>query len=274
MRKIFKMDKISKNEDIYKNIFITVSGVFLALVQIYLILIFNGFDLFGFSMIENAIIRIFCQVLIQIIIFSILYIILYNIVYRAKTALWIKHNKDLWVQGIWLHIHIKNNIRIGFVDIKQNFYEVIAKGHNIDPISAEDEEHITNWSYLMGQVANNKTARDFIGYYKAHKQDKDISNDGMHALTVIEKNDGFPCIMRGNFYDTFKITDDSIDRILANEHSGLLLFFKPSKRCLEFLNAENSILENLRKLPNEPRFANEEYVKELNKIMKAYVQKA
>lgn len=265
--KNLKMDNIVKNEEIYKSIIFTTSAIFLALVQVYIILLSSGIDIFEFSMIKSMVIRIICKIIVQIIVFGIIYMIVYFIIYRIKTVYWINRHKDLYVKGRWLHIHIKNNVRIGYVDISQNFYEVIARGYNIDLLCQNGENHMTNWVYLMGQVDNDKTARDFIGYYKAHKQEEDITNDGMHALTVTEKREGFPYVMRGNFYDTFKITNESINRILVNEHSGILIFFKPSSACIKYLQSGNNILENIRKLPEVPIFANEEYVKTIKALM-------
>lgn len=263
MKKLFKMDKINNNYNIYSKVFFTASSIFLIFIQTYITLVTNQIDIFGFLTLDDSITGIFCKIFIEIIIFGILDLLIFNIVHYLMGVIWIKSHKDIWVQGLWLHIHVKNNIRVGYVNIKQDFYEINAQGENISPISEDNGDYITSWSYSMGRVADDNTVRDFIGYYKAHKQQRGISNDGMHALTIERDMNNIPCVMRGNFFDTFKITDMSIDRITAEEHSGTLTLFRPSKKCLKFLKSGGSIINNIKNIPYNACFENEEYVKHL-----------
>ncbi len=262
----FKMDKIGINSEIYKSIFFATNTIFLIIFEIYIMLAFNGINILNFESISNDTLRIILQILAQIISFSAIYAILHKIVFKIKSLIWIKQNKEIWLQGIWLHVHEKKDIRVGIVKIKQNFYEIEAQAQNINP-SMVDNDKITDWYYSMARVSLNEKDESFVGYYKTHKHDVSENNDGMHRLIVTSRKNGYPCIMRGNFYDTVHPNNNEYE---IKDHCGKLTFFKPSKECLKALNDNSSMLKAVQNLPNDYRFKGEEYVVHLKNTIEKY----
>lgn len=127
------MDNIGSTNVHYKNISAISVSILLVIFQAYLMLILGGFDIFNFSMLQDDIIRYIIQILVQLVAFSVLYTVIYAVVKKIYCQKWIRENKKIWIKGFWLHIHVKKEIRIGTVEIRQNFNTVNAKGHNIRP---------------------------------------------------------------------------------------------------------------------------------------------
>lgn len=259
------MKIIDKTTNLSKRIFILSSTLFLAAVQIYLIALSCGLDWFSFSSVENSPVRFLLSVLVQIVLFATAYSIIYFCVDKIFSAIWIHNNHKLWIEGVWLHIHIKNKIRIGKVEMSQDFYDVRARGLNIDPVVGGNE---TYWSYYMAKVRDDITPEDFIGWYAAKKTDSGVHNNGIHLLTFNYDNNDFPHEMHGHFRDTFQITNDSVSDTDISEHIGRLILFRPSKECLDYLTDGNSFdLDKLKTLHLNLSFQNEPYVHELNRIL-------
>ena len=131
------MDNIGSTNAHYKNISAISVSILLVIFQAYLMLILGGFDIFNFSMLQDDIIRYIVQILVQLVAFSVLYAVIYAIVRKIYCLKWIRENKKIWIKGLWLHIHVKKEIRVGTVEIRQNFNTINAKGHNIRPKTAE-----------------------------------------------------------------------------------------------------------------------------------------
>lgn len=161
----------------------------------------------------------------SIIINAMSYGLIQFIVSRVYQAVWKKKNKNIWFGGTWLHIHDKANgsIRIGTVNIKQDYYSVAVTGLNIKPdiqpasrdengyavmsddarISAVDD--VTCWYYKISEVCQPEESDGFSrnALYMASKIRKAATNYGMHRLTVSSYRDGIPEVLHGRFADTF-----------------------------------------------------------------------
>lgn len=261
IHKIFKtkMDKIDVTGQEYKKTFLTSASILLVLVQIYPILLSFKIDLFNFEMVNNPILRTLFQVFIN----SFLFLIVYLLVKQVHCYRWIKHHKDIWIQGDWLHIHVKKDIRIGLVEIRQDFYSIKAQGHNISPkdTNRTQPERETTWNYVLGSVMNDTTPRDFIGCYTAHEVQSQTKKDGVHILTIEppSKND-YPTRMIGCFRDTCKIDKRGITDVVGN-HAGELYLFKLSPSLKEYLFSENGCrYDLLAELHKQIKFREEPFV--------------
>lgn len=265
------MDNIGSTNIHYKNISNISVSILLIILQAYLMLIFSGIDLFNFSMIQSNVTRYVVQIIVQIILFSSIYAIIYAIVNKVYALNWIKSHKGSWVKGMWLHIHVKNDIRVGTVSIKQNFNTISAKGHNIKPKGGENKLHKneTTWNYVLSKVIDdNENARDFIACYTANDIANQITKDGMHVLNIVgrDKKTGYANMMVGGFRDTFKIgSNDVID---VGNHAGQLFFFRLSDKCREYLIDNSGFrYDRLFDLHEKAEFAEEPYVIKLKECL-------
>lgn len=209
--------------------------------------------------------------LIEFLFFALVDLVIFQIVCCIKRKLWKRKNKDIWVDGLWLSIHIKKYIRIGTVEIEQSFYSIRANGHNISP-PIYNQERITPWRYYIGGVENDKRALDFIGCYTSRRGDGG-SNDGLHMLQKITSDrSGYVNEMRGRFSDVVAVSNDSLDMIDVADHQGQLCMFRISKACEKYLRRDNGTIdyERLRTLHTQDIFKNEPYSIELNKHLKTY----
>ncbi len=135
--------------------------------------------------------------------------------------------QKIWIKGLWLHIHVKKEIRVGTVEIRQNFNTINAKGHNIRPKTAESETppKETTWFYTLCKVVDDDSARDFIGCYQASNISQQTTKDGIHVMQIIgcDSKTGFANRMVGVFRDTVRISPDSVVDI--GNQAGQLYFF-------------------------------------------------
>lgn len=127
------MDKIGSANTEYKNISKITISIFAFLLEVYILVVINCVDIFNFNMVKDIFLRIVLQVVVHSLVFSSSYIVIYKIVEFIYIKHWIRCNKNIWIKGIWLHIHVKDEIRIGTVKFKQNFHDIEADGHNIYP---------------------------------------------------------------------------------------------------------------------------------------------
>ena len=121
----------------------------------------------------------------------------------------------------------KKEIRVGTVEIRQNFNTINAKGHNIRPKTAESETppKETTWFYTLCKVVDDDSARDFIGCYQASNISQQTTKDGIHVMQIIgcDSKTGFANRMVGVFRDTVRISPDSVVDI--GNQAGQLYFF-------------------------------------------------
>ncbi len=265
------MDNIGSTSKHYKNIAKISSAILIVILEAYLMLFFSGIDLYNFTMLkDNNVQSYILQCLVQLVVFSVIYVLIYFIVKMIYIYIWKKRNKKIWVKGKWLHIHVKNNIRIGAVEIRQNFSTITAKGHNVFPEGhSPNNKKDTTWNYLLGKVVDDETKRDFIGCYSAQDIKNQITKEGIHVLQILtpDSTNGYPNIMMGGFKDTFSIGETIT--LSANDHAGQLFFYKMDKKCQEYLYDVNGLrYDRLASLHNNPDFANNPYVMKLKEYIK------
>lgn len=265
-----KMDDIGATNQHYKAISNIAMTLTLALLQAYLMLIFSGIDLVNFSMISNDVIRYVVQVFVQLVAFVVIYSAVYAAVKAVYCSRWIGSHKDIWVQGLWLHIHMKNGVRIGTVEIKQNFYTIKAEGHNIcpkDKAGKLPQKKDTTWNYTLSKVADDASARDFIGCYTANELGSQTKKDGIHVLKILTPAKGhFPSQMAGCFRDTCKISEQGITNV--GDHAGELFLFKLSPAMQHRLCDENGFrYDLLARLHEDEQFKDEPYIIKLQECI-------
>ena len=228
-----------KDFEVYKRVFMISSSVMLILLQIFVILVSNGIDVANFPFIKNSMIRVILQFSIQIVFFSLISVIVYHIVLKIEEALWINSHRAYWLQGIWLHIHEKPNVRVGVVDIKQKFYYLEVHGENIRPnLTRVTEIRRTNWDYIDTKFDLTKHI-EFVGNYTAMKYNSDDPNYGAHIFNNVDKDkDGWPIAMYGKFGDIFKINLENIDK---TDKAGGIYFFKLNDKIKKYIESDNRI---------------------------------
>lgn len=168
------------------------------------------------------------------------------------------------VSGKWLHIHTKEELRIGRVEFWQKGNAIIkADGLNVTPANTPLKDKVTEWKYTNGFVQEESSGDvTLIGLYDADCRDGNMDNDGVHILSVKRDENGQPYRMNGKFQDILKRAEDS--RI--SEHTGGLQLFRMSGDVENYLAGDEE--EGLRTLYLQPRFKNEPFVKELCRILR------
>lgn len=265
-----KMDDIGSTNQHYKNISNISVTTLILILQAYLMLILSGIDLFNFSSVSNTFARYSIQVLVQLLLFTFIYSIVYFTVKKIYCVNWIKSHKNIWLKGIWLHIHVKNDIRVGTVDIEQNFYTIKATARNVYPGGLGKPQRETTWNYLLSKVFDDESVRDFVGYYKAEDITSQSSKDGVHVLHIEnksrDKKTGYANYMVGTFRDTVKISKNEIQD--SDSHAGQLYFFRLSDKCREYLIGDNGFrYDLLPTLHEKAEFADEPYVIKLKECL-------
>lgn len=219
----FLMDSFDTTGSHYKNITLSASSVYVIVLSIYLVCVQKGLDLneFANSLIEqyihNDVIVTLLQLVVSGISAGIVYTIIYTIVYVRYCYKWKKAHQSVWIKGTWLHIHDKENIRVGVVRIKQNFHSIRVKGYNFDPTALNAAEKVmeTSWHYSMGKIADD-TDNDYVtGYYSATRGMN--TKSGIHNLRIISPRDGHdPVTMIGTFHDIVNGKNQKIEDSLGN----------------------------------------------------------
>ncbi len=235
-------------------------------VDFYLLLITNGIDLVSFSFIENKVFALILEFLVQIVGFSIVNVAIYQIAFHIISRKWINENKDKFLQGRWLHIHGKDNVRIGVVDIKQNFLDIEAKAFNISPNGVPDKGK-THWNYIDSEIQPKALGSNvaLFGCYVTRKSN--LSNkQGIHTLYFEEGFEDFPTKLSGSFCDCLNFEKNSVKEI--KDGTGRLILHKISPRLNDYLYP-NGIFkeENLKGILENKDFAGEPFVQDLKEVM-------
>lgn len=268
MKEKMTMDNIGYTNLHYKSIYNISLGIMLVLLQAYLMLIFSGMDVFNFEHAKTDAGRYVMQIFVQLIFFSFSYIAVYFIVKQVYVMRWISAHKNIWLKGTWLHIHVKKDkkeIRIGFVDISQNFYTIKAHGVNMYPECCGSEcQRETSWNYVLGKIFEDDYKRDFIGVYEAEDVFNHIPKNGIHSLKIEIGGKGYPNMMIGKFGDAVKL-DGHTDNL--NCDAGQLYLFKPSEACKKYLDISNrnNLIYDLHTIDD---FCREPFVRQLNASIK------
>lgn len=265
--------KIGSTSHIYRQVYITAYAVILVFFEIYLLFcLFLEKNLGTIPLTKNSLANEIISVIISMIVSSVFSLFIYKCVYSYKEKKWIRDNKELWIKGTWFCIHIKDTIRIGKIEIQQNFNTIAASCMNIALNTTQEsivDLKITNWKYYVAKIRSAEDGPDLIGCYNATNS-AGISNDGIHSLNLTSKDkDGFPNQFSGFFSDTFKTVNGSTNTLNIADHSGQLFLFKPTKDLLEHLTSSNGGFDYqaFSNLHNNPRFASEEFVIKLKEIL-------
>ncbi|MBR6407495.1 MAG: hypothetical protein IKS19_02725 [Clostridia bacterium] len=251
-----KMDSIDKTSAVYRKIYKWSAVLFGALALVYYY--FKTQYVVG----ENLFARIF----FQIFSLGVLASLSYTICQFIGERMWISRNKNIFIKGTWLHIHVKNGVatRIGKAEIKQSFFTISVTGHNTQfkTDGTYDADADSDWKYYMGAVYNDATKRDYIGCYSKLGRHGNC-DDGLHEMTIEQSGSGFPNRIYGHFLDTFAIDDSIRD---TENHKGEILMFRLSEPLRNYLYTDGRFdYEKLSGLIGEAGFSNEPYVKELLK---------
>lgn len=263
---MIQLDKIGLANTEYKMISKITISIFAVFLEVYILIVINYTDIFNFSMVENFFLKISLQVAVHLFVFSVSYTAIYKTVKKIYIMYWIHCNKNIWIKGIWLHIHVKDEIRIGTVKFKQNFHDIEADGHNIYPDGlGYDSWRETKWRYLFGKIKDrNVRYTDLIGIYRAGRAGSQDTKDGIHSLEIDDAKPGqYTTSMKGLFKDTVKKGD-----IIVNDKTGDLFLFRVDEELLNYLRSKSNgsiDYDKLSRLHKQDQFQYHPYVLQLKK---------
>ena len=293
------MKKISSTAERYTAIADQTGNIYMVLVSLYLMFSVNGWDPISYvsGLITQWIPNNFGQILVQVCVMFITAKVVYDVIYewikQEHFRIWLEENKDIYIDGTWLHIHDKEKVRTGDVIISQDFYTISVDGHNIALPNVETQSHITienldesDWNYTMAKIVDDEGENTLHGYYAStHGTNK---KTGVHTLTFTSVK-GFPIFMSGTFHDLveakeqkktdalgdlrlYKLTEDcfyydqivDIDKGRVN-YKKLLLLVK------DFYNARKEMIEkNKTDFKDYDKFLNDPYMSDITDIIKKH----
>lgn len=267
MRKM-KMDRdVGKNTWVHCEIATSSATVFLALVDLYCVLFNNTVEEVFLNNIENIMARKLILYVLYFLVFNALYWVVLGAISLYKEKKWIGVHKDLWLRGKWLHIHIKTDgsIRIGVVNILQNYYEVKVDATNISYPGKKDST-TTKWGYYSAKLSEESGVPNVIGCYKAIKEGMTLGNQGIHSLFIKnwDEKDRFPIELSGKFSDTFRMEKSDMSPVHPGDHCGRLMMFRMSGRMEKTLYQSGRLNEEkLRTIDQDVNYGDEAFVKTL-----------
>lgn len=263
-----KMVESNASGQAYKNIALVDLAILLALIEVYYTAGLRGF-FSGLFAIENQVTLDIIDSAIEVVLFGVVYTVIYSAISFFYRAVWISKNREFYVQGQWLHIHKKDTLRIGVVDITQDFYNINASAENVTPNIPGHYVHNkrTQWSYIIGEVDSDHSSWEYVACYEAKKTDVGDNNSGLHMLKIRRGTDGYPVGMDGRFSDIFKASDTLGSEINSHQRQGELHLYRMSKEVKKHLY-ENGHLDydRLEDLCNNERFQDELFVRDLKKF--------
>lgn len=191
------------------------------------------FNYYVYPILTEKISSGFFVVLLDALMSAFLYSVLYLVVSNVYKLIFFKvQNKDLNLNGVWYHVHIKrnmhgivqsNHVRAGVTTVKQNFYDLDFTGDNYsfsltpDMELAEDTDITkqTHWRYCATDWNDNNiiacyTASStnkkrisrcpFCGAAMSKQEIPEEYKDrvGVHRLTIISKD-----YIKGTFADQY-----------------------------------------------------------------------
>ena len=269
MRKKRMDRKVGKNTRVYHEMMTGTATAFLTLVDLYCILFNNTVEEFFWGKIESIMVRKILQFVLYFLVFNLLYRIVLRGVCTYMEQRWIRHHKDLWIRGKWLHIHEKadGSIRIGVVTIQQNFYEIKVDAKNMS-YPEEKGSVNTNWEYHSAKLSEERGSYNVIGCYEAIKDGIDQGNQGIHALKIRNRDGkGYPRELSGKFSDTFRKEKTGGKSVDLGDHCGKLTLFWMTEKVENIVYPAGSLCEEeLIKLDQNSRCADEPFVQTLKKL--------
>ena len=179
---------------------------------------------------------------------------------------WRLSHREIWYDGVWLHIHEKGNVRIGFVDIKQNFYELDITGENYDIEQNTGVGGGTTWHYIGSEFPADENGNALVSCYTALRKGQ-IKKYGLHMLEKKKSTaDGMPEILKGTFGDALKI-EDAKGITVSDRTGGLYLYriTKENRRVFEkYLKDRSRIPE----IQEDPEAAETAFVRDLVEVVR------
>ena len=197
---------------------------------------------------------------------------------------WVKKNKFYYLQGTWATVHMKDNgsVRLGVLEIRQNYYDIEADAKNIWkyhrgsiedaktrqenglPLSVSperfDDQKVTDWHYYTAKLyGKSKDFIDVVGCYSANKRVVNDVNIGTHLLEIDNDYNSYPypVAMHGTFADTIRhenLTqwtqdmDPARSIAMMGDHRGNLYMVKLSNEQAGYMGEGSSEKrENLKK---------------------------
>lgn len=240
----FEMDEMSGDHELYKEVFESTVAIMSTITALYLLFISNSIDPLAFAAqwlagvfhFSSDIITAVLEGALELVSFFGVQTLVYTIQLRRAENRWAAANKELLLKGRWLHIHDKDNIRIGVVEIQQNFTQLKVKGFNVNPLNPQqDNPGRTKWSYVTCTLMpRDLTGIEFFGSYAARKADGTI-NQGIHIFHTLDTSSetGLPTYLNGNFCDSFRVGETTLSNI--HDRKGEIHLFRMTPALEEII---------------------------------------
>lgn len=239
----------------------------------------RGVSLFSLPLFENNTYQGMLDIAVDTLLTTGLYLFMYYLVrFIFDRFFWIPQNKDKMLQGEWLHIHDKDSVRVGVVNIRQYYLNYEVSAENLHPgLAKVEDKPKTIWNYI-GSSLNpaGDTGIKFIGCYIAKRLGNQNSyKQGIHVFESVELDQKhYPKMLKGTQGDT--IEPGKKNQVKISDKAGSIYFYRmtPALRAAITKNGEYDDL-SISNLADDPTVQNEEYVIQLKKILaKDALQKA
>ncbi len=179
---------------------------------------------------------------------------------------WQRSHKEIWYDGVWLHIHEKENVRVGFVDIKQNFYELDITGENYDIEQNAGVGGGTTWHYIGSEFPADENGNALVSCYTALRKGQ-IKKYGLHMLEKKKTTaNGMPEILKGSFGDALKIEDAK--GITVSDRTGSLYLYRVTKENRHIFEKYLKDRSRIPEILNDPDAAGTDFIRDLKDVIK------
>ena len=201
-------------------------------------------------------------------VFALFYVGLSELILKIKRWKWKKDNPGLDIEGVWLHIHDKEDVKIGVVEIKQDFYDLSVDAENIKPHT--DDDTTTKWHYIGAQFKPSENAQiQLIACYFGRRS-QETFKQGVHLYREFHSENGKVQKMTGEFGDALNITSGQ-KPVEVHDKTGKILLYRMTPEIKEYINFKSVDHYDRSKLRwimehASPDIKKSEYVKTLQKI--------
>lgn len=182
--------------------------------------------------------------LVMNILFSgLIYYIINRIVLYIYSTVWIIKHKSIYLAGVWMHIHVGPNksdhLRVGEVQIRQNFYDLYIDAYNYTPVIRDGkivrkDRNLTFWHHVLSTVDSKG---HLSGFYRTENKFTDTrGNKGIHELQIasVDSLSGFSVMLAGVFADVY-----------PSDSEGYTFWFRRSVR-LDYLLKRISLTSDMK----------------------------
>lgn len=273
---------MDKQTDHKKNIALSTVALLLFFVDAYMALIANSGLYNMLDFIQNDLARDAAVWLIQYLFLGFSATVVYAVVAFVYTWIWKIKNKNIWYDGMWLHIHDKGNVRIGVVSIQQNFFELQINGMNVSVNSDPTVLKKTAWYYIGCMIEPSGAMQDeLVGCYMANRSGEK-NKYGVHIFDRVERSAGKPEHICGEFGDILRDVSNASFEI--SDKMGKIHMYRMPKCIRSYIkckghdekNFDYGRLSNILQLSEQnsdydpqkiAEIRNTEFFKKLNSIM-------